>query len=192
MKKIGFLALFVVVLTACVTINVYFPEAKAREAAQRTVNEIMGTDSTSTAPDSTDSSRFDLQQWSHSALALVVNFIVPEAHAASPGEDAIKQALQLRYAEMESFYKAGVIGFSNDGLVAVRDLNAASPRDRAKVRSLVDADNNDRVALYKESARALGNPEWESRQQGIYAQEWIKQAKALGFWYQQPNGEWTK
>lgn len=192
MKKFGLLVMFLGVLSACVTINVYFPEAKAREAAQQTVTEIMGKDSPSSAPDSTDAHRPGLQQWGQSALALVVNMVVPSAHAASPGEESIKQGLQLRYAEMESFYEAGVVGFTNDGLVAVRDLSAASPRDRAKVRSLVDAENSDRTALYKESARALGNPQWESRQQSIYAEEWIKQAKSRGFWYQQANGEWTK
>lgn len=192
MKKIGLFLAVVVVLTACVTINVYFPEAKAREAAQQTITEIMGKDSPASSQPAPDSSLLDLRQHGLHLLAETLDLLVPVAHATSPGEENIKRGMQLRFTELEPFLVSGAVGFTHDGFLAIKDLNIAPARERAKVRSLVDADNADRRALYQESARALGNPQWESRQQAIYAEEWIKQAKARGFWHQLSDGNWTK
>lgn len=187
-KRMGTCFMFLM-LTACVTINVYFPEAKAREAAEKNVKEIMGLQKEEAAKDSQSS---NLQLNPQQILASVVDFVFPTAHAASPGEEKIKAVLRQRFPQLEPFLAAGAIGFTQDGLLAIKDMNAVAPKDKGKVKSLVNADNNDRNALYKESARALGNPKWEDKQRKIYAQEWIKQAKQKGYFYKDASGNWVK
>ena len=56
---------------ACVTINVYFPEAAAEEAADRFIDEVIGSDESADA-DSTDTQA--LHMW-------LLDLVIPAAHA---------------------------------------------------------------------------------------------------------------
>ncbi len=187
MKKVIALSV-IMLLTACVTINVYFPEAEAKEAASESVERIMGIKKDINGSQSS----LEISRTVYLASQAVINFIVPPAHAAeSPAVKKIEGKLKARFSKMAPFFDAGIIGLTNDGMVAVKNLKAASPKDRGKVKKLVSNENKDRKALYSELARADGNPQWAKKHQSIYAKTWIEKAQA-GWWYQNDKGDWVK
>ncbi len=135
--------------------------------------------------------------WRWSALVLAGLMLVPVAAPAAdleintPAINAIKSSMQQRHAQLAPHYGSGAVGLTRDGMVAVRDANQVALPKRAAVNGLVAAENQDRVALYREIARANGHPEWEAEIRNTFAQRWIDRAQA-GWWYQNPAGAWTK
>ncbi|GAB7563269.1 hypothetical protein LG202_13080 [Methylobacillus methanolivorans] len=108
----------------------------------------------------------------------------------TPAISNIKNSMQSRHAQLSGFYASGAVGFTRDGLVAVRDANAVPLAQRQSVNALVAAENNDRNALYKEIANANSHPEWEAEVRSTFAQRWIQ--KAQGGWYYQDGSGWVK
>jgi uncharacterized protein YdbL (DUF1318 family) len=83
------------------------------------------------------------------------------------------------------------VGLTQDGLVGLRDANAVPLPQRAAVNALIAAENQDRLALYREIARANGHPEWEKDIRATFAQRWIDKAQP-GWWYRRPDGTWAR
>lgn len=108
----------------------------------------------------------------------------------TPAISNIKNSMQARHAQLSGFYASGAVGFTRDGLVAVRDANAVPLAQRQSLNGLVAAENNDRNALYKEIANANSHPEWEAEVRSTFAQRWIQ--KAQGGWYYQDGSAWVK
>lgn len=108
----------------------------------------------------------------------------------TPAISNIKNSMQARHAQLSGFYASGAVGFTRDGLVAVRDANAVPLAQRQSLNGLVAAENNDRNALYKEIANANSHPEWEAEVRSTFAQRWIQ--KAQGGWYYQDGSGWVK
>ena len=196
MKKIV-LMLAVAVLTACVTINVYFPAAEAREAAREFVEEVIGEDAieqgTETAPVNGERGAFV------SPVERVLDFFIPLAHAQSANID-IKtpaiQAIQARMAQrfqsqLQAHFDSGALGFTRDGLVVVREPGKLPLSARVGVNQQVADDNRDRNAVYREIAVANGHPEWEGQIREIFASQWIASARS-GWWYQDNGGTWKQ
>ena len=187
------------VLTACVTINIYFPAAAAEEAAGKIVEEVLGTSGRGASQPAPPTGEKDghvpaSPHW----LVSVLDFMVPPAHAASPDFNidtpAIRQIearMKARHEELKPFYDAGALGFANTGLVSARDSGAVALRDRARLNKLVDAENKDRNSLYREIAKANGHPEWEQDVRSVFARQWVQKARG-GWWVQDPSGGWRK
>lgn len=108
----------------------------------------------------------------------------------TPAISNIKNSMQSRHAQLSGFYASGAVGFTRDGLVAVRDANTVPLAQRQGLNALVAAENNDRNALYKEIANANSHPEWEAEVRSTFAQRWIQ--KAQGGWYYQDGSGWVK
>lgn len=186
-------------ISACVTINVYFPTAEAVEAADRIIRDVYdegqpakpAAPATSPAPDS--SSALPVNR---PLLAGLLEWLVTPAQAAanmdisSPAIQAIRASMENRFPSLKPFYENGSVGMTADGLITVRDLNSVPLRDRKTVSSLVEAENSDRNALYKEIARANGHPEWEADIRSTFSQRWVANAPG-GWWYQQ-GGAWKQ
>ena len=188
------------VLVACVTVNVYFPEAAAEKAADRLIREIYGRE----APDSTESgvdeqSFFDHAQPRAMQLAgVVLNWIIPVAHAqapdiniSTPAINRLKAVMTQRHQRLVPSYASGAIGMANNGMLTVRDAKAIAIRDRNPVKQLVAEENRDRNALYSEIAKANGHPEWVARIRDIFARRWVGNAPR-GWWFQDGNGSWQQ
>ncbi len=181
-------------LSACVTINVYFPAAAAEKAADRIIEEVWGKDA-----EKDKSSRFGDRQLivnnrSQGFLPGLLEILLPVAHAqqadldiSSPSINAIKDRMQNRHEQLKPFYESGAIGLTPDGLIAVRDPKAVSLADRQRVNALVADENRDRNALYAEIARANGHPEWEQGIRDTFARRWVQNAPS-GWWYQTSGG----
>ncbi|MCB1772308.1 MAG: YdbL family protein [Gammaproteobacteria bacterium] len=190
--------LLLLVLSACVTINIYFPAAAAEEAARTIVRDVLNSE----APAEPGSQ----QPQSHNALpspwliaaGRVLHLVVPAAHAAqanidinTPAIRAIRASMQQRQGQLAAFYSSGAVGFDLRGDVAVRDLKLVSLKDRNLVNKLVSDENADRASLYREIARANGHPEWEGQVRETFARVWAEEARP-GYWYQTSGGSWQQ
>jgi len=108
----------------------------------------------------------------------------------TPAIAALKKSMQDRHAQLAPFYASGAVGLARDATVAMRDANAVPLAQRQSVAALVAAENQDRVNLYKEIARANGHPEWEQEIRQTFAGRWIEKAQP-GWSIETANG-WTK
>jgi uncharacterized protein len=109
----------------------------------------------------------------------------------TPTINTLKKSMADRHAQLTPHYNSGAVGIASDGTIAVRDVNAVPLPQRGAVTGLVNAENADRTALYKEIARANGKPEWESEIKNTFAARWI--ANAQGGWaVQNAQGQWAK
>jgi uncharacterized protein YdbL (DUF1318 family) len=182
-------------LTACVTINVYFPTAAAEKAADQIIDKVWGEEEQDQKDSSTDTqSNVKTPLW-----ARALDVFVPPAHAAvtfnidisSPAIQAIQGAMQDRHQQLESYYDNGAIGLTSNGLIILRQPNKVPLRSRNEIKKLVDDENNDRLALYREIANVNGHPEWEGQIRDTFAKRWIERAK-VGWWYQDEDGNWIR
>lgn len=184
-------------LTSCVTINIYFPAAAAEEAARMIVRDVLDKE----APKVQSGDKQGYHEPSPSSLILLTNWLnqlVPAAHAAqpnikidSPAIQRISRSMNQRHSQMQAHFLSGALGFGNDALVKLRDANALPLRERNSVKKLVADENADRNALYREIARANGHPEWEDQVRGTFAKVWVDEAPQ-GYWYQNANAQWQK
>ena len=204
MKKLGW-PLLSLLLSACVTINIYFPAAAAEEAARTIVRDVLGE------PDAADEQKDEdavEQQNKQSGLETtgslilvagrVLEVLVPVAQAAEPDINIntaaisrLRKGMEARQSKLRPYYQGGAIGFDQAGRVAVRDLAAVSLNQRNQMKKLVADENRDRDALYREIARANGHPEWEKDIRKTFSRIWIEEAPA-GYWYKSASGSWMK
>jgi uncharacterized protein YdbL (DUF1318 family) len=191
------------VLAACVTINIYFPAAAAEEAARTIVRDVLQGEEGAPPPQQTPPAD-DKQSTIESApLAMrlagrLLEVLVPPAHAAqadininTPAINAVRRSMEQRQRSLAPYYRSGAIGFDRNGSVSIRDLNAVGLADRNKLKKLVADENQDRAALYREIARANGHPEWEGDVRSTFARVWLEEALP-GYWYQDQSGKWRQ
>lgn len=109
----------------------------------------------------------------------------------TPAIASLKQSMQQRHNQLETYYARGAVGLTRDGLIAMRDANALPLSARQPVNALIAEENQDRNALYREIARANGHPEWEADIRSTFGQRWIQLARP-GWWYQSTSGGWVR
>jgi uncharacterized protein YdbL (DUF1318 family) len=186
---------------ACVTINVYFPEAAAEQAADRIIDTVQGS---AAEQDTTNRSHVpdfdDALEGGHRVLLAAVNVLdvlIPVAHAQvdfdidTPEIRALTDSMKNRFRQLRPFFDSGAIGLTSDAMIEIRDRNAVPLAQRNKLSQLVSAENSDRNALYKAIARANGHPEWENDIRRTFAERWV--AKAGGGWYYRTaGGDWRQ
>ena len=209
LKKIGWLATSMM-LTACVTINIYFPAAAAEEAARTIVRDVLDVgdqapeqpipedqDSQKDKPTQKQGRRYRYNR----ALVMVgkvLEFVVPSAHAASaanidintPAINKLRKSMDARQRKLSPYYRSGAVGFDQQGKVSIRNLGEVALKDKNQLKKLVVDENKDRDALYREIARANKHPEWEADIRNTFARIWIEEAPK-GYWYKQ-GGAWKK
>jgi uncharacterized protein len=191
-------------LSACVTINVYFPAAAAEKAADKIIEDVWGGDKSSDSATKRDDNKqtavrddAGAQRVLLAATASVLNFIVAPAHAQAdlnvdtPAIRQLTQSMEGRHAQLKKYYDSGAIGLTRDGLVQVRDQNLVPLPERNSVRKLVAEENADRSNLYREIAAANGHAEWEADIRTTFAERWASKAPA-GWWHQDESGTWKQ
>ncbi len=183
-------------LAACVTINVYFPAAEAKEAAKEFVDKVIGEDG-QPVPQTEKSGggmamlqrRVDL--WSLVGVGSAYAQSAPDITINTPAIRAIQSSMEQRFnSTLRAGFDAGALGFSSDGLIVVRDASKLPLKDRVAINSAVADDNRDRKALYREVAVANGHPEWEGQIRDVFARQWVDSARS-GWWYQS-GGSWKQ
>lgn len=194
-KPIVYSCLAVALLAACVTINIYFPEAEAQRAADRIIDEVRGT----SAPEDDEPTSWLRPELPQRFALAVIDLVIPPAHAqgqadfdaTSPAKRALEQSLKDRFTTLKPFYDSGAIGLTAEGTIEFRDRSGIPLNERNRVRQLVSEQNADWEALYKEIARINGRPEWEDEIRNIFADRWIAKA-AKGWYYRDSNGNWQE
>lgn len=188
-------------LTACVTINVYFPAAAAQAAADRVIDEVWGGQAAPAPPAMPEGTAptSSLDNVSARELAMhMLDFVMPTAQAqkepdldvTSPEIQRLTDSMESRFRDLAPYYDSGAVGLLGDGYIAVRDNNLVPLPERNKVRTLVANENADRTTLYRELAVANSQPQWEKQIRAVFAKRWIERAKAG--WYVQDGGAWVR
>jgi len=191
-----FLLLFV---TACVTINVYFPAEAAEKAADRIILDVYGN-APPQAPQQKPAepqSLLEVPGLPARLLTAALDWLVAPVHAEadlSINTPAIRQltaSMEARHRTLAPYYASGAVGMTRDGQIDVRDQKLVPLAERNTVRNLVSEENRDRSALYTEMARANGHPEWEAEIRATFARRWVDNAHA-GWWYMDASGAWKQ
>lgn len=195
MKKLAIVG--VLMLTACVTINIYFPAAAAEKAADEIIKDIQSITPEKAEP----KPKASLSDWEIAAFQLLdrsLDAVVSKAHAEtadltidSAEIRQLRQVMEVRFQALRTFYSSGFIGIQANGLLVVRNAANIPLKDRNQVNKLVAAENTDRQKLYQAIANANGHPEWASQIQATFAGRWASNAQA-GWWYQTSDGIWKQ
>jgi uncharacterized protein YdbL (DUF1318 family) len=190
-----FSALF---LTACVTINIYFPAAAAEKVADEIIKGIQSEKTIDSEPQEVlePQSHFNRFQIVSQLLEATVNFVLPVAHAQNADLSVntaeirkLRARMKSRFSALKPFYASGAIGIKSDGFIVTK--GAVALKDRNKVNKLIAAENSDRQGLYQAIANANGHPEWLAQIKSTFAARWISNAQS-GWWYQSSNGSWKQ
>ncbi|MBB6185838.1 YdbL family protein [Rhodanobacter sp. MP7CTX1] len=193
------LATLAVLLVGCVTINVYFPEAAAQKAADQFIGNVLGDQGQPAPPAPKDQKDTPPSAGQHPS-AMLLDLLIPAAYAAdtpniriqTSATEAIRQRMQQRFqGALGTLLDSGAVGFTSDGMVAMRDASKVPLDQRAQANATVADENRDRAALYSEVAHANSHPEWEAQIRATFAKGWIDKAKA-SWYYQNASGAWVR
>jgi len=192
MKKINLLS--VLFLTACVTINVYFPAGETEAIADEIIEEVQGLKTSKKSGDFIGRGGF-LRVSQSDPVTKVLSFFISSAEAGvnisvnSSEIRQLKSSMKARFTKLQPYYESGTIGITSKGLIAVR--KSPSLKDRNKVNRMVKNENSDRNKLYKAIANSNGHPEWLNQIKSTFAKKWISHAQP-GWDIQLGNGQWSK
>ena len=184
-------------LTACVTINVYFPAAEAKEAAREFVEKVIDeADKVEIKDSSKDGGggmamlqrRLDFDPLMLIGIGSAHAQSAPDISLKTPAIQAIQARMEARFnSTLRAGFDSGALGFTSDGLISVRDAGKLELKDRVAINAAVADDNRDRKAVYREVAVANGHPEWETQIRNVFAKQWVDSARS-GWWYQSGGG----
>ncbi len=177
-------------VVACVTVNIYFPEAEVKAAASQIESDIQKQAAEKAGQET-------IKKIAVLPPAPAFSF-VPAAYAqqettvSNPAIRALKDQSANNLAALMPFFNAGNVGLTNTGLVEIRDEASLSLQDKAALRKSVKDDNDVRMKLYGEVAKALNIEASQIMKiQKIFAQSRIDAAPA-GWWIQKDDGTWVK
>ena len=180
-------------ISACVTVNIYFPAAAVQRAADEIVKETWG------GPNSTPE-RFQPQSLLRFAPHRTLSFsLLSEAFAqeadinvSNPAIRGLRESIKRRSGAIKPYMDKGNAGIDQHGLLATRNTDGLNLKERAELQQLIEAENRDREALYVEIAKANNiPPEGVPKIKGIFARSWTEQAQP-GWWVQDAQGNWKK
>lgn len=190
MRRIVPVLLTVMLLVgACVTVNIYFPAEAVRKAADEIVDDVYkkGTEpATNTQPEGRLSVPFRFAD-----LLVESAWAQVDINISTPAIRAIRSSIEGRYPQLMPYYNGGNIGITNRGYLELRNQGGLDIGALSNLRGLMDADNADRRRLYQEiaSANGLGGdtiPQIER----LFADSWQGKA-APGWWIQRGDGSWV-
>lgn len=186
--------LFAAFVAACVTINVYFPEAAAVEAADRIIEKVIGDADSGASLESTPRQAPVMLALAQSFVSLLVSDANAQSQVdfdkPSPEKLALENSLAARFPSLKPYFDSGAIGVTESSVIEFRDRNLVPLKDRNTVVQLVSAQNNDWNALYAEIAKLNGHPEWQDSIRETFAERWIAKANK-GWWYRE-GGTWKQ
>ena len=162
-----------IILFACVTINIYFPAEKVESVAGDIVNDIRGK-----KPDQKgDQSKNDGAFLPEIKIALSLSSAWAEdvTTVSNPTIRALKEKMKARFQALKPYYQKGALNEAGNGYLSVADTGGLNLKEKRDLNGLVDAENSDRRILYSEVAKALKiDPGQVDRIAGIFAKEWQK------------------
>ena len=116
-----FFALFVLAI-ACVTINIYFPEAAVQKTAEEIVDEVRKAEEEGKKKENKE-----IMQSSFSLIPMA--YAQEEERVSTPKIRALKQSLKDKESLLLPFFEKGNIGEGNDGFIHVRNEDNLSLKE---------------------------------------------------------------
>ena len=157
-----------------VVITINFPEAKIKERAQEDVKDMREANQ----PADTDND--GLQQFDEDI----------DIDKKNKEIDEIKARIKKRYEDhLMTYYDKGNVGEKNDGYIALRNTDGLNLKQKAAVKKLVKAENEDRGKLYGLVAKINKVPKEVDKVAKLYAQQWRANAKD-NHYVQDDDGKW--
>ena len=181
------------ILSACVTVNIYFPAAAVQRAADEIVKETWGG-SNGKSERVQPQSLLPFAPRRTLSLSLTREAFAQEAdiNVSNPAIRGLRDSIKRRSGAIKPYLDKGNAGINQDGLLVIRSSDGLSLKERAEVQQLIEAENRDREALYAEIAKANNIPaEAVPKIKGIFAKSWIDQAQP-GWWIQDSQGSWKR
>ncbi len=196
MKRLGRISFFcLVLLAACVTVNIYFPAADVQKAADKIVGDVTGEDEQAPPPAKPGDSSWllqPLQIMSAIGLGPQSAFAQVNVNVSTPAIRALKESARNDFHQLKPYYEKTVVGENSNGFVEIRDTTGLDLKEQAQVKQFVDQMNRDRTALYKEIQSANKYPpEVLPQIQKIFANSWREKSHS-GWWIQNDSGQWIK
>lgn len=186
--------LLVLMLAACLTVNVYFyPSKEVDQTAKKIIEDIRGA-AVEKAGEGEGAKTIDKDDKSSQGWGLVESAYADSRETAvtNPTIDAIKESLKKRSPKLIPYFESGAIGEGNQGILVIKDISVLPMRDRAKLNAVVKEENDDREKLYQEVAKELGVKDKDLPQvRQSFAKEWQKFARS-GWWIQLQSGDWKR
>lgn len=189
--------LFGLMLSACVTINIYFPAAAAEDAARVIVRDVLNEEEVQVTNENDQSNVEKFDNLTYILAGAVLNMLISPAHAEAninintPAISALRNNLKKRASSLKVYYASGAVGLTSNANVQIRDQSLIPLKQRNQVKKLVADENKERGALYAEIARANDHPEWEADIRSTFARVWVEEV-AAGTWYQAADGSWAQ
>jgi uncharacterized protein len=188
--RCGLSGLFAATLSACITVNIYFPAPEVRKAAEQIVEETWGERS-GAQPATPGTTPGDIS-WLDVLGPASAHAQDVDVNVSTAAIRALKEAMKTRAEQLKPYLNQGQLGIGKDGMLVVRSLDGVVLREQATARRLLEAENADRKTLYKEIAQAnkFGDERIGDIQR-IFADTWIDKAEK-GWWVQKQDGTWVK
>jgi uncharacterized protein YdbL (DUF1318 family) len=200
-KSLVVLGACVLGLVACVTINVYFPEAEIKDLSKKIEEQVReeaekaGSEQSQPPEDKTVES----QSPSSSLLDILLGATpayaqsVPDPEISNPAIRKIIESRASRLQQVNEYKSLGVIGENNEANLEVRSLDSLSDlKARAEVQKLVRAENADREQLFREMAVAKNVDSSQIPQIRTTYASTIRESARPGDWIQMPDGSWKQ
>jgi uncharacterized protein YdbL (DUF1318 family) len=202
-KSLGALGACGLGLLACVTINVYFPEAEIKDLSQKIEEQVREEAEKAATEQGEPSNEEKIESQSPSSSSGLLDVLlgatpayaqsVPDPEISNPAIRKIIESRASRLQQVDKYKSLGVIGENNQALLEARSLDSLSDlKARAEVQKLVRAENADREELFKEMAVAKNvDPSQIPQIRKTYA-DTIRDAARSGDWIQMPDGAWKQ
>jgi len=190
-ERVSVVLLFI--LSACVTVNIYFPAAAVQRAADEIVKETWGG-SNGKSERVQPQSLLPFAPRRTLSLSLTREAFAQEAdiNVSNPAIRGLRDSIKRRSGAIKPYMDKGSAGINQGGLLVVRSSEGLNLKERAEVQQLIEAENRDREALYAEIAKANNiPPDAVPKIKGIFANSWIDQAQT-GWWIQDSQGNWKR
>ena len=165
-----------VLIFACVTINIYFPAEKVESVAGEIVNEIR--ESSGGQEKSIKNEKTSFLWGIITALSCPLARADEVTSVANPTIRALKQKMKDRYPKMKPYYKKGMLKEGDNGYVSMGSTKGLKLKEKRNLKGLIGAENKDRKQLYEEIAKALKiDPGQINKIAEIFAKEWQKSVR---------------
>lgn len=183
--------LVLLLVTACVTVNIYFPAAEIKKDAENVVKSVYGIEGgTPARPESEDPTR-GVKESSWLRLFGPAEALAQDYRSLS---NAVTRGIgaQLRelYPRLRPYLMSGNMGFDENGFAVLRDKSGLGIQQIGEINRLAAQDRKLKTQLYQEKAKAAQTPDKADEVGAIYAGIWKGYAEP-GTWVME-QGKWRR
>jgi len=178
------------IVMACVTVNVYFPAREVEKKADDIIDDIRKMEPS--PPPSPSGPQSSVDHLKNLIFNKGLAYAQKGGDGSTPAVQNLKQQIRERFPRLAPFFQKGVVGEGRTGLVEILDNKDLAPAEKREVKSLVEAENRDRLALYQEVAKSMNiSSDQIGRVQRIFARKW-QQSAERGWWIQKDDKQWVQ